>query len=91
MRLEFDVTYMDGSVQHVKVRPKHFIAVEDMGIQIGENLKSSFQIAHLASERSEPFDEWLDLVDDIETISGEAVNGSESGQRPTQEESPTSP
>lgn len=88
MKLEFDITYTDGSTQHVKVRPKHLVAMEDQGVAIGESAKSSYQIAHAASERFEPFTEWLEMVEDIDTISGD---DEESRPRPTPEESQTSP
>lgn len=89
MKLAYDVTYTDGTTEHVKVRPKHLVGMEDAGIKIGESVRSSYSIAHHASERPEPFEEWLELVEEIETITPETVNGSR--EVPTQEESPTSP
>jgi hypothetical protein len=89
MKLEFEITYEDGQTQHVKVRPKHLVAMEDAGVKVGDSAKSSFQIAHAAAATGETFESWLDRVEDIETITDEQVNGS--GPRPTQEESPTSP
>jgi hypothetical protein len=75
--LIYTVTYEDGNVDKVKVKPRHLIALEDAmgGSALDEDKATSrnaFKLPYIACKDIETFDDkaytaWLRTVDEIET------------------------
>lgn len=89
----FTISYEDGTEATHKVKPRHLIAFEDeVGFGEDARIGDSFKLAHMASESSLPFAEWIKTVDDIETETPDApipqaaiaVDGGEAQAVPTE-------
>jgi hypothetical protein len=82
--MKMKVTYEDETVVLYKVKPRHLIAFEDEFGEFKETVRSSYGLAHLASESPLTMEQWLESVDDIEPESpsnvGVAVEGEVAGE-----------
>lgn len=75
--MKFQVTYDDGTVKDYKVKPRHLVEHEDITRGDDDNLiAKSYKLAWLASGTDKTFKDWLDTVDDIETVDVPGVDGS---------------
>lgn len=66
---KFTVNYENGDVAEYRVKPRHLVAWEDKVGDLSkvESLKDSFYLTYLAAGTAHSFDEWLELVDSIES------------------------
>ena len=61
-----DVEYEDGSVEQVRIRPKHTVAYEREFGDFDEKLEGTYRLVWMASASSKEFDAWLDTVADVD-------------------------
>lgn len=75
--MKFQITFDDGTVSEFKVKPRHLVQHEHETKKDGDNLiTTSYKLAWMASGSEQPFREWLDTVDEIETLDVPGVEGS---------------
>lgn len=75
--MKYLVTYEDGRSIEYKVKPRHLVEHEFETRKDGDNLiAKSYKLAWMASGSDEPFKDWLDTVDDIETLDLPDFDGS---------------
>jgi hypothetical protein len=67
MATRFKVELEDGSELVIKVKPKHILRSERAGNNEA-SAESTYRLAWMASESDVSFDEWMDMVDDIEPL-----------------------
>jgi len=80
MATVFQVTYEDGVVADVRVKPRHILTVERTGGSLDATIEASYKLAWLASQSTDSFEDWLDGVEDIEPLE---VDGEDVEERPT--------
>jgi hypothetical protein len=68
MATQFTVQYEDGAKKTYTVKPKHILKVEREGGGLSASIESSYKLAWLSSNTEKTFDEWLEIVDDIEPV-----------------------
>ena len=80
--LKYEITYEDGKVETVKVKPRHLIAYEDAVGNVSEieetgmNSRAAFKLPFIAATNADEFAEtdykaWLKKVDEIEALGQE--------------------
>ena len=75
--MKYLVTYEDGTTGEYKVKPRHLVEHEFETRKDGDNLiAKSYKLAWMASGSEATFREWLDTVDDIETMDLPELDGS---------------
>lgn len=67
MATQFKITTDDGLTAIYKVKPKHVLKAERQG-KSEATAEATYWLAWSASGSEEPFDEWIDTVDEIEPI-----------------------
>jgi hypothetical protein len=73
MATKFKITIGD-STEIYTVKPKHVLRAE-RDFDEASPVESTYQLAWLASGTEVPFEEWIDVVDDIDPIlDGEVVD-----------------
>jgi len=80
MATVFKVTYEDGAISDVRVKPRHILTVERTGGSLDATIEASYKLAWLASQTSESFEDWRVGVDDIEPFD---TDDDEAEERPT--------
>ena len=55
-------------VKEYKVKPRHLVQFEDEVGEFTETAKSGYMLAWMASDTPDSFKDWLNTVEDIETV-----------------------
>ena len=66
--MKMKVTYDKGNTVTYKVKPRHLVRFEDEVGEFAETARSAYTLAWMASGSKLEFKDWLDTVDDIETL-----------------------
>lgn len=73
MKIRFDVTYTDGRSESTVAHPRSFVAYEKTHAPFTGNpsLSAMMWLAWHALGSPEPFDAWLESVDDVDADHGD--------------------
>lgn len=96
--MKYAVTYENGTTVDYKVKPRHLVAFEeDHGSFDDQSVAMAMRLAHIVSGDPRDFHEWLDDVDEIETLGvvgdqpvGTSTDGKAGEPVPTEGPSPKS-